>query len=542
LGELLSQYRRDEEESFANPTLVTRSDLIALMLMAIIAAALTYAAHRPDSDDAVYIGSAADAVAHPELPVFSRDFLYGGHALPLMLPSYALESYPLLAGFCARLFGGEPIVWAHAVLATIAGFILPFAWAEFMRPLLARRWLMLTAVVLVILALPAEPRALGNFAYVRLFEGKAILASVAIPLLYGFTWRFEKTGSPWDWALTLATTIASVGLSASAVFIAPFALATAVLSGWRRRGMRRAALALLPAAYPLTCGLLVRGDFEAFRNVFAYWHPTAPMALRLVFGDRAEYLFLLCLFLAPILRAGSAGSRLAIVVIAYFAVELNPYVFKVISKFTTAEAVWRVLWSVPVAGIAAIAVVALLERAKHWAWPRWAAIVLLVIGSFAYLATRSTFGKANEVSFSTRARKVREEDWQMARAAIAATEESNALLAPEEVAVWVPTFVHRPLLVSVRELYDQEMGVHLTEEDRTTRRELRELVSGRVFSPARFSELLNALAHYHVSSIVVNEAAAEQITSRLAARGYSPQMRQGHYLLFVCRQELCGRL
>ena len=541
LTELLMSRRTDNAENGEHSGLLTRWHLMGLMLMAIVAASLTYTAHRPDSDDAVYIGSAADAVAHPEAPVLARDFLYGGHKLPLMLPSYALESYPLLAGLCARLFGREPIFWAHAVLATLAAFIMAFAWAEFIRPLTERRWLVGTAMVLIILALPAESRALGNFAYVRLFEGKAILATIAIPLLYAFTWKFQITGSLWDWGLALAATIACLGLSSSAVFIAPLALGSAILAGWRSPGMRRAAAALVPAAYPVICGLMVRGDFAIFRNVFAYWHPTAAMAIGLVFGERSEYLFLLCLLLAPVLRAGSAGHKLLVLVTAYFAVALNPFVFKMISKLTTPEAVWRVLWSVPVAGIAATVVLWFLERAKHGGWSRRVILVVLLVASFAYLAQRSTLSRANEVSFSLRPLKVREEDWQMARAAIAATDESKALLAPEQVAVWVPTFVHRPLLVSVRQVYDEEMGVHLAEADGSTRRELRELVSGKVFPPARASQLLDRLVSYQVSSIVVTAVAAEHIAPELRARGYVPSIAQEHYQLFLCRQDACGK-
>jgi hypothetical protein len=222
-----------------------------------------------------------------------------------------------------------------------------------------------------------------------------------------------------------------------------------------------------------------------------------------------------------------------VLVLAYFAIDLNPYAFRILSKLTTPEAVWRVLWSVPAAGIAAIAVVGILEGAKRKGGTRWALAILFVLGSFIDLAMRSSFLPSNDVRFSLTPLKVRERDRQVARAALAFTPEWKAVLAPEEVAVWIPTFIHRPRLVSVREVYDEQMGVHLTAEDRLTRRELRELVSGKMFSPQRIPALLDALGSYDVQSIVATEAAAVRIEPWLEARGYRLLARQGTYVLFM---------
>ena len=78
------------------------------MSLALASAALVYVAHRPDSDDANFVGFAADAIAHPELPVLSHDVLYGGHELPLILPTYAVDSYELFIALLAHWFGRCP--------------------------------------------------------------------------------------------------------------------------------------------------------------------------------------------------------------------------------------------------------------------------------------------------------------------------------------------------------------------------------------------------------------------------------------------------
>ena len=517
------------------PARFTPVQALALVLLAITVAALAYATHRPDPDDAVYVGTTADAVAHPELPVLSHDVLYGGDNLPLMLPSYAVESYQLLVAFFAHTFGGAPILWAHGIFPPFNGLLLAFAWAALMQAVIPRRWMAATVLALVVLSMPSEVRALGNFGIIRMFQGKGLLASVGIPLLYRFAWRFEESGAVWDWLGLTSASIACVGLSSSAIFIVPVALAIATLSGWQNGSLGRAAWTVLPAVYPLACGLLVSGDFRALKSVFAYLHPSASWAISTVFGERAQYMLLFLLLAAPFLvRDVRLKWKVSSVVLAYFLLPLNPYVFRIISKLTTPEAVWRILWSVPVAAMIAVAGISALERAKEdWGRRGMLLAALALSGFIASLAPYSTFAKSNGVRYSLRPLKVPTPDWEIARDAIAVTPASCSVLAPEEVAIWIPTFVNRPRLVSVREVYDEQMGVHLLPQDASTRRELRELVSGREFSPEKISELLGALERYQVTTVVASSSSAARLESSLIGRGYSRAQKRNGYAFFV---------
>jgi Family of unknown function (DUF6077) len=509
---------------------------IMLLLLAVASAALTYAVHRPDSDDSVYVGTAADALAHPELPVLSHDVLYGDYKRAPMLPSYRVETYELLIGFLARMVGREPILWAHAIVPTLLAAFLPFAWAALMRTVVPRHWLAATALALLILSMPGDPRALGNFAFVRLFQGKAVLMSIGIPLLYAFAWKYEETGSIWNWFLLVASTVACVGLSSSAIFVAPVALGTAALAGWRRAALtKRMALTLLPAAYPLACGLIVGRGFRALEGVFAYLHPTAPWAVTTVFSPHWQYIFLLALLAAPfVVRESSLRRKLMVVVLIYFLVPLNPFAYKLLSKLTTREAVWRILWSVPVAAIAAVVIVNGLEIASEYWGNRGTIVAGFVLAcGFLYLAPYSSFRQSNEVSYSLTPLKVRLHDWEVARRAVAVAPPGGAILAPEEVAIWIPTFVHRPPLVSVRAIYDQQMGVQMPPQEARERRQLRELVSGGEFSAQPAEALLAALSRYDVGLIVVAVAAAGRLEQPLAKYRYSPIVEEDRYVLFA---------
>jgi hypothetical protein len=505
-----------------------------LLTLIIVAPAITYLSHRPNIDDAVYVGTAADAVAHPELPVLSHDVLYGDQKFPLMLPSYALESYELFVGFLARLFGTEPILLAHAFLPTALAVLVPIAWAGLMRILVTRDWAAATVIALIALVVSAGSRGFGYFAFGGLFVGKSVLVSVGVPLLYTYAWKFEESGLLWEWLILAAISIGCVGLSASAVFIVPLGLAMAALAGRRKENGWRAALTLLPALYPSACGLSIARSARALEGVFAYLPARADLAVNMAFGARTEDVFLLALLAAPFLaRNGRWRRRLIILVLAYFLVALNPFTFKLLSRFTTRDAVWRVLWCMPVAGIVAMATVRAFEAvAERWGKRGIIIAALPLLWGLVYLVPYSSLASSNGDAYSLRPLKVNAPDYAAARDAIAATPPKTSVLAPANVAVWIPTFVHRVPIVSVRDIYDEEMGTHLAPEDARMRRELRELVSGKEFPPEQREALLNALPVYSVGLIITTEPAADQLGESLSKRGYSRIRESAGYAFF----------
>jgi hypothetical protein len=346
----------------------TNRQVIVLLSLVFICSLITYLAHRPDVDDAVYVGTAADAVSHPDLPVLSHDVLYGNQNLPLMLPSYVVESYELFIGMLAYWFGMQPIFLAHAIVPTLLAMLVPIAWAILMRILAPKHWLAATVLAVVVLSLPADFRGFGNFAFVRLFQGKAIFVSIGIPLLYAFAWQFEETGSVRNWVKLVACTIASVGLTSSAIFVVPMALVAAALGGWRRAFSRRALLMFLPSIYPLACGVWVSSGFGGLSSVFAHLPARAELAATMVFGSHAQYFIFFALLAAPFLQRDTRLRwYLTVVVLLYFLGPLDPFTFKLLAKLATRDAVWRVLWCAPVAGIAAtVCVSAFNEAAARW--------------------------------------------------------------------------------------------------------------------------------------------------------------------------------
>lgn len=525
------------------PVIASRPERAALFFVILTAPILTYVAHRPDVDDAAYVGTAADAVANPELPVLSHDAIYGDQKLPVMLPSYAVEAYELFIAMLAHLFGGAPILWAHAIVPTVIAAFVPIAWAMLMRILAPRHWVLATVLALVALSLPADFRGFGNFAFVRLFQGKAVLVSVGIPLLYSAAWKFQESGAVWDWCFLFAATITCVGLSASAIFVVPLALGAASFAGWSKGASKRVAITLLASIYPLACGLAVSHSFRGLEGVFAKLPARAHFALVSVLGAHEQYLFLFALLAAPFLeRQRRLCWLLSILVLFYLLVPMNPFTFKFLSKFTTRDAVWRVLWCVPVAGMVASACLNGV-KSLHEQWGRrglLAGVVALACG-IAYLAPHSSFAPSNGAVYSLKPLKVTQPEYEVAKSAISATPSNTSLLAPEDVAVWIPTFVRRVPLVSVREVYDAEMGAHLSREDAQARRSLRELISDPLFDEHSAGRLLNQLPEYNVGLIVTSSSAGRRLAPLLAERKFSLVAQKDGYYFFALSGEKTSR-
>lgn len=504
-----------------------------LLVFAVLGAGLTFIAHRPDADDATYVGIASDAVAHPDLAVLSHDVLYGNPRLPLILPTYSVDSYELLGAVLSRWFGGAPIWWMHAILPTIISAFLPFAWAELMGAFAPRHWLWATGLALIFLLLLGESHySLGNFAFVRLFQGKAVLATIGVPLLFSWAWKIQDRFSWWNWILLVGCTVACVGLSAIALFVVPISLGIVALGGVGQKSIGRLALVLAPAAYPVAWGLVLRSRFHAVAHTFEVAHQNAPGTVAQVFGAHGQYLIWLGLLCAPLVAPGHRRLRLAAYGLLYFLLPVDPFLVKIIARLATSVSAWRVLWCVPVIAFVAAWLLWTFEAATaKWGRKGAQAAAVLVLACVAYLAPNSSLRTSN-VTFSLQPLKVPPREW--AAAQVAASENSDAaVLAPESVAAWIPTFVHRPQLVSVRANYDDQMAVHMTSEEARTRRDLRELVSGTQFSPQRSEELLDSLQKYSVELIVADRNVADRLGPDLMKHGYSRTRTVEDYVMFA---------
>lgn len=262
---LTSQYNRIQESG--------------LWLIGFACAVLALICHRPDADDAFYISLAIAAVDFPHQPVLAFDTLHGIPNLPTHLSAYLVHSYELWNGALSYLTGLAPIYCFHWVSAALAAFFVPLAYASLFHVLTPKHWLWTTiTIIFLFLTVGETHRWYGNFAFVRIWQGKSIFLSVFLPLIYTYALKFTQRPTLPSWLLLTAAQIAAVGCSSSALWVAPVAtlmtLGSMFYPSWK--GVRTALLGSLTSGYVLFLGWIIKG---LLKNLSAQKMTGAPASV-----------------------------------------------------------------------------------------------------------------------------------------------------------------------------------------------------------------------------------------------------------------------
>jgi hypothetical protein len=262
-----SSGRRRRRVSRGNPdpdSRAGRSAEIQLWLLAAAAVVLTLVSHRPDVDDAFYMNAAVSTADAPGQALLSLDGMHGIAGLPLYLPVYRVHSFELLNGALSYLTGIPVIYCFHWLSAAAAALLAPLAWATLFRILTPRQWLASVVTLAVVLIAAGEThRWYGNFAFVRLWQGKAVFLTVGRTADLRVRAALRRASQPARLAMLAAAQIAAVGCTSSALWAAPVAAGTgAVLrrasvdQGLENRGPGHRS----PSAYVLGAAWMVRSS------------------------------------------------------------------------------------------------------------------------------------------------------------------------------------------------------------------------------------------------------------------------------------------
>ncbi len=197
------------------------SGLIVLCLVGGVIAVLSY---RPDLDDYYYAPNAVYYLQHPDAAMgFGVHFINSkthitslswGTSLPY---EYARAAFAYLAGL-------DFLSVYYFVTAGIVGGSIPLSYFYLLGQFTNNnvKSLFSSFIAISILLLMGDThRSPGNFAFVRAFQGKALLLSAGIPIIAGATIEFFRRRSIQSWLLLFATTTGLVATSASAAVILP---------------------------------------------------------------------------------------------------------------------------------------------------------------------------------------------------------------------------------------------------------------------------------------------------------------------------------
>lgn len=452
--------RRDQPE--IEPADSGWSSEILLWILGAACVGLTLVSHRPDADDAFYVNIAVATADAPWRALLSADTLHGIEGLPLYLPVYRVDSYELLNGALAFLTGLPAIYVFHGLSAAFWALLAPLAHAKLFRLLTPRWWLWSVTVLLVVLVAAGEThRWYGNFAFVRMWQGKAVLLSVFLPLIYAYGLRFAVRPNLRDWTLLCAAQIGAVGCSSSALWAGPAAAFMALCCGacLSLQGLKTVMLGALGSLYVLGVGVFTRaslgGIFGGVREAYVLrgGEPWSSMhhALVVVLGDSWLLVFGVASTLTGwALAAPGLARRFAVVCpLAVLLGLLNPYTAGWISANVLGPSYWRSMWGLPLPILMTLALTSPLHLGGNSSARRVTGLVLLA--AFAILVPRySGLSPENGVELSWPRLKVPGPAYRWAAAVNQSVPPGSPVAVPPEIDSWIVTFHHHAYPLTVR--------------------------------------------------------------------------------------------
>jgi hypothetical protein len=482
-----------------------KAQALTLTIVCLANAVLAFVVCRPDQDDAFYVGVAAFAAGHPTEPLLAFDPMLVERSWPLIFPSYRFASYELLVAAVARVTSIPALSVAHIVMPPIAAALSILASYALARELRLRNALTITILAAVLsIVLGETARSPANFAFDRIFQGKAILLSVVIPAIYAFTIRHARHADSGRNLYILACAyVAAVGVSNFGMLIAPAAGLTAAAAAFRmttrQRAFQAASCAAIPLPYLLWVAFSSHGG-AALANVAVegggeVWAST--------FGTRGQYLISFALLAAPVLAMHrQSRALLAIPTLLMLAIALNPVLSPFIARYiTTPPVFWRMTWLTPTLIMVAASITLLFRWCTNPYCPTGPGRFVIrgsligVATVMAILLTQSnTLRTDNGVTWSPGQPKLVQHDASTAALATRIAPPTGRILAPDTIASIISMNEHHPTLVFARSMYVYMLRDALPRSDYEARMRLASWVNGAVPpAAAQVQEDLRAL-------------------------------------------------
>jgi len=335
----------------------TALGLALAMIFAQAASAAVF--DRPDSDDCYYLA-------------FQLDYMEGGpfnleepthrEGLPVHAHNMLL-SWDLWAAVVCLMAGLNPMAVSHSILPPLLVLLCYAAYWQVLKEYVPGRW-----VPLALLGLSAyfvwgigSHHAASNYLLPRLWQGKAVLAHLAVPLIIVTQTRFMRKPTPCRWLGLLAAVVSGLAVSSTGVFLCMvvvvcLAFACVPTLSWQdavRGGVGSAAACVPCVLYGLAIRqrVLAEGAFvaEGFQWEAHSWF--SWLLLYVKEGGNWEFFWLLVL---PLLAVFLGSWRRLTYPVGFFAILLltfnNPLLSPwVANHFTSVWGYFRLFWLWPVA-------------------------------------------------------------------------------------------------------------------------------------------------------------------------------------------------
>jgi hypothetical protein len=317
--------------------------LLTCVGLALLAALLV----KPDADDAYYVNRATWVAQHG-VPV-ALDTMFSPGTLPSTygggLPVASVEA---LQGAIAHALGLQAPTVAYLLFAPLMA--AGFGWITWR---LIRRWAprraLLAFLVSATFVVLSGESVIGNYSVGRIWQGKVVAFTVLMPLVWHAFSRLLDRSDRRVQAYLFACGVAFVGLTSTAVLLAPVLTGVALLASWilRARALAVGAIAFLAA--PLIAGVAVTVGPGHVGGLDPIAMPR-DAAFTILLGPATPMVLvgLAAMVLGPRVVAPSYSVLLMCGSVATF-VALLPGIFPLVNAVTGAGPVaWRLMLGVPV--------------------------------------------------------------------------------------------------------------------------------------------------------------------------------------------------
>lgn len=488
-----------------------RQQLVGALLITLLAVLVTLVAHRPDADDASYLNFIVSALDFPDRAFLKYDDIHGIENIPINTLPYRLHSYEMFVALLAKVSGLRPVFLYHVIVPSLSAVLVVFAnWLVLDKLFPGKYLLGLIFTFFIYLFWGDSHRVFSNFALVRLFQGKSVLISAIIPLVYFYAVEFVQRRSLHSWLMLFLVQIAALGFSSSALVVAPLASGFVMLGSWRPtiNWIKLAMLGVGASVYIIVVGLVITPGFRAFpgidiRTVLPDYYYTIS-GLQMVTGDGWMMYFALFSLLVCANSQGIGNRQRLVAGIVFFAVLLtfSPWTSDLIGKKIAGNMSWRIFWALPfplIMGGAAIHIFNI-----RWDMKRIRIGPALYVAAIVFCAMASkewAIAEVNNTTLSTPTLKV-DQYYDVARVIKRLTPDKGMVLAPAEVAKWVPTFRGFPYVIVSRPMYLLKLERFVGGEERQSRLKMQNCIEGKPDAAFYLPQLFEEIKRRGIDTVV----------------------------------------
>ena len=359
--------------------LTWHSSAFIMTATCILGGMLAYLMNHPNIDDYYYTPNAVFFTEHPSAQMGNEiHFLFSG-GQPFVSSFWGTaNAYELAQAGLARLLNTHFLDVYHTLITTLNGLLIPYAIYLAIRSFkIDKTSAAVGAFITTLFILVChEARTIGVFSFPRIFQGKAVVLSIVIPLTIAWSREFFNRRSVKNWLCLFFLFTSAAGLSISAAPIL-CGLCACLLIGWISENRRIAAARtiffyLLSPIYLVACALYASttsANVLSEGSVVNWGWPTTFIGhLALAENINAPVSLVLgVISLLVFARLNTDGRRLFIFgwIASAVVLFLNPLsAIPLIKYVTSPNAYWRLFFILPFPFILGLAVSVVFDRAR----------------------------------------------------------------------------------------------------------------------------------------------------------------------------------